>query len=210
MEGHPTTAAAELLRTAVDGLLSAELGTLSGIEVMGLLEAIEVQRRRLEAVDQRLLAEAGERRLAGDYARSSVEELLVARLRVSPTEAKARVIRAQELGPRRALTGEPLQPILPVVADAVRAGEISAAHAAVISRCLDEIPGVIAAEACPVAEQLLVEAARHEHPRQLAKTTQLLLARIRTASDHGRTRSNASVRSPCASMRTGRPMRPVG
>jgi hypothetical protein len=178
VEGHPTSAAVEALRTAVDGFLSAELHTLSGGEVMGLLEAVEVQRRRLEAVDQRLLAEADERRLAGEYARSSVEELLTARLRVSPTEAKARVVRAQELGPRRALTGEPLQPILPVVAEAVRAGEISAAHVSVISRCLDDIPGVIAAEACPVAEQLLVEAARHQHPRQLAKTAQLLLARL--------------------------------
>jgi hypothetical protein len=178
MDGRQTSGAADALRSVVDGLLSTELAALPGVEVTALLTDLEVQRRRLEAVDQRLVAEAAERGLAGEYGRTSTADLLVALLRVSPAEARARVVRAQDLGPRRALSGEPLAALLPVAAAAVRTGEISAAHVAVITDCLERIPAPIAHEVTPVAERMLVEAARHEHPRQLAKTAALLLARV--------------------------------
>jgi hypothetical protein len=64
------------------------------------------------------------------------------------------------------------------VAAAVRAGEVSAQHVEVISAALDRVWLVAKPEVVPVAEELLVPAARHEHPRQLAKTAQLLLARL--------------------------------
>jgi hypothetical protein len=76
------------------------------------------------------------------------------------------------------LTGESLEPILPVVAEAVAAGEISSGHVGVIADCLDRIPAHMSYEVSPVAERMLVEAARHEHPRQLAKTAALLLVRL--------------------------------
>lgn len=44
--------------------------------------------------------------------------------------------------------------------------------------CVERVPPDLAVEACPVVERMLVEAARHEHPRQLAKTAALLLARL--------------------------------
>lgn len=166
------------IAAAVDTLLSAELSSVSGAGVAGLISALEVQRRRLEAVDQRLVAEASERGVAGEYGRTSPADLLMWLLRISPAESKARVGRAQDLGPRRAITGERLEPLFPVVAEAVRAGEISAQHVAVIGECLDRIPTRMAHEVVPVAERLLVEAARHEQPRQLAKTARLLLARV--------------------------------
>jgi hypothetical protein len=166
------------MRAAVDALLAVELSAASGGEVAGVMAELEVERRRLEAVDLRLIAEAGERGLAGDYGRTSTADLLVTLLRVSPAEAKARVGRARDLGPRRALSGELLAPQLPVAAAAVRTGELSAAHVAVITECLERIPAPIAHEVTPIAERMLVEAARHEHPRQLAKTAALLLARV--------------------------------
>jgi hypothetical protein len=97
---------------------------------------------------------------------------------VTPAEAKGRVAQACDLGPRRALTGEPLPPILPAVAQAVRAGEISSAQVSVIARYLDRIPAHVAHQVAAAAEGLLVEAARHEHPGQLARTGELLLARL--------------------------------
>jgi hypothetical protein len=48
----------------------------------------------------------------------------------------------------------------------------------VISRTLDRIPPSIADAAMPVAEVLMVEAARHEHPNALARTAEQLLARL--------------------------------
>lgn len=178
MDGQQTPAAVVPLRAGVDTLLAQDLTRLPSAELVAMLAAQEVQRRRQEAVDQRLIAEIAERRLAGDYGRTSTADLLVTMLRVSPAEAKARVGRAQDLGPRRAMTGEPLQPILPIAAAAVAAGEISAAQVAVISECLDAIPAAISHEVVPVAEAMLVEAARHENPKLLRQTAALLLARI--------------------------------
>jgi hypothetical protein len=178
MDGQQTTSPVEALSAAVDALIGTQLGSLTAVEVTGLLTGIEAQRRRLEAVDQQLIAEIGERGIAGEYARTSPADLLVNLLRVSPREARARVGRSIDLGPRRAVTGEPLPPIFPTVADAVSAGEISAQHTDVIASALDRISLVAKPEVLPVAEDLLVEAARHEHPTQLAKTAQLLLARL--------------------------------
>jgi hypothetical protein len=178
MDGQQTSSAVEALSAAVDALIGTQLGSLTAVEVTGLLAGIEAQRRRLEAVDQQLVAEVGERGIAGEYARTGPADLLVNLLRVSPREARARVGRSIDLGPRRAVTGEPLPPIFPTVADAVSAGEISASHTDVIASALDRVSLVAKPEVLPVTEQLLVEAARHEHPRQLAKTAQLLLARL--------------------------------
>jgi hypothetical protein len=178
MEGQQTGDALGLLAAAVDALMATELAALPAVEVTGLLAGIEVQRRRLEAVDQRLLAEVGERGIAGEYGRSSPVDLLVNLLRVTPGEAKARVERAQDLGPRRAITGQPLPPVFAGVAEAVAVGEISAGHVQVIASCLDRLSMVVEPDVLAVVEELLLEAARHEHPRQLAKTAQLLLARL--------------------------------
>jgi hypothetical protein len=48
----------------------------------------------------------------------------------------------------------------------------------VIIGCLEHIPAGVAPAAGPVAEQVLLEAAEHEHPGALARTAALLLARL--------------------------------
>src|SRR3954467_6622275 len=178
MGGRQTHSAMEEIRLGGDALLATPAAALPAAEGTGGLAELEVQRRRLEAVDQRLLTEVVQRGLAGDYGRPGPVELLVTLLRVTPAEARGGVARAAELGPRRALTGAPLDPLLPLTAEAVRAGEISSGHVTVIAGCLNAIPPGRAPDLFPVAERLLVEAARHEHPKQLAKTALLLLARI--------------------------------
>jgi len=119
MDGRQTSRAVTALAAAVDGLLGADLASLSSVEVADLLAGVEAQKRRLEAVDQRLVAEISVRGTAGEFARTSAADLLISLLRVTPREARARVERAIDLGPRSALTGEPLEPIFPAVATAV-------------------------------------------------------------------------------------------
>jgi hypothetical protein len=178
VDAGSVTEAVALLRAGVDGLLAASLSAESSVEVAQLLTSLETERRRLAAVDQRVLAEVTDRGIAGDYARTSPTDLLVTNLRVTPAEAKARLDRARDLGPRRTVTGEALDPILPATAAAVAAGEISGRHATVITKCIEQIPPDIAHEAAPVAERMLVEAARHEHPGLLATTARMLLMRL--------------------------------
>jgi hypothetical protein len=173
-----TTSAADGLQAAVDTLVHTDLGSLSATEITGLLAAVETQRRRLEAVDQRLIAEVSERGLAGEYARTSTADLLIHLLRITPREAKARVERAQDLGPRRAMIGERLAPLFPATAQAIQVGEISAGHADVITGALERVSRLVAPDAVPTAEALLLTAARHQHPKDLARTAALLLARL--------------------------------
>src|SRR4051812_13431809 len=120
-EGDAAAAVAEL-RAAVDGLLGVSADGLAATELAALLEAVEVQLRRLEAVDQRLLAAASTAGVAAAFGQAGVADVLTGLLRIDPREARARVSRAGDLGPRRALTGERLAPLLPVTAQAVAAG----------------------------------------------------------------------------------------
>ena len=166
------------LAAAVDGLLSADLTGVGSVELTQVLAGVEVQRRRLDAVDVRLVAEVEERRVCGDYARTCTADLLVSLLRVSRGAAKARVDRAVDLGPRRTLDGQPLPVLFPLVAEALAAGAVSAGHADVITGCLDAIPGVFLPDAAPVAERLLVDTARHTEPGMVARTGRELLARL--------------------------------
>src|SRR5579875_1605263 len=156
--------AVESMRADVDVLLSADLTSLSSTELTGLVADLEMQRRRLEAVDHRLLAEVADRGLAGDFGATSAPDLLVQLLRVSRREAKARMRRAGEVGPRRGLTGEPWPPIFRSVADAVAEGRLSAEHTDVILKAVDAIPQHLQQQFDTVMEDALVEAARTLEP----------------------------------------------
>jgi hypothetical protein len=158
--------AVEQLAASVDALLALPRDPDTSGE---LIRAVEVQRRRLEAVDQHLIA---------DVLTAGQRDALPVLLCADPAEVRARVKRSGDLGPRQAVTGEPLEPILPVTAAAVERGEVSAAQADVIITCLERIPPSAPASAWPVAEQLLVRAARVEPPRSLRKTANELLRRL--------------------------------
>ncbi len=170
--------AREALSGAVDVLLSAPLDQLGSSEVVGLAEALEVTRRRLDAVDARVLAEVEERRVAGDLGRTSVADLLSVAFRVGRGEARARAARARDLGPRRAMSGEPLEPAQAATSAALADGVINSGHVAVIAETLRHLPASIATEAAGPAEEFLLNAAEHEEPGALRRSAQLLLARL--------------------------------
>jgi len=168
----------EQLDTAIGAALSADLSALDGPGVVDAVERLEIARRRLEAVGHRVVAEVESRRIAGEYAAATTADLLVRRLRVTPREARLRVELAMELTPRSNLIGEQLPPLFEQAAEACLVGDISAEHAVVISATMDKLPDHLDAEQARVAQSLLVDAARHEHPAALRKTAALLLARL--------------------------------
>ena len=59
---------------------------------------------------------------------TSLAEVLWRRLRISRAEARRRIAEAADLGPRRAMTGEALAPVLPVTAAGQARGEIGREH----------------------------------------------------------------------------------
>ena len=79
--------ALEALRLAVDGALEVDFDRVGADEFASLLDAVQVQRRRLDALDVQMLAAADEQFVAAHHCRSSSADLLVHRQRVSPGEA---------------------------------------------------------------------------------------------------------------------------
>ena len=181
MDGGRIGEALALLRAGLDALAVADLTTLAPAAVIELMADMEAVRRRMDAAELPVLREADARWVAGDYGQTSTSELLRQTLRLSPREARTRTDRARDLGPNRAVTGEPLPPLYPHTAEAFAAGAISAEHTQVIRRALADIERIddLEAGALDIAEKLLVEAAHADPPRLVAE----LGARLRDRLD---------------------------
>src|SRR3954453_9060614 len=109
MNQRDVMAAVAQLRAGVDALLAAPMEGLAATELTALLQTLEVERRRLEAVDPRLMAAGSTAGVAAACGQPGLAPVLSSLLRIDPREARARVGRAVDLGPRRALSGEPLR-----------------------------------------------------------------------------------------------------
>jgi hypothetical protein len=83
--------------------------------------------------------------------------------------------RPAELGPRHAMSGQPLPARFPQVAAAVAEGAISARHGALICRTIAELLEA-AMEQAGAVETMLVEHARMVNPDQLAELTRTVRA----------------------------------
>ena len=174
----PVGHAVGLLTAAVDALVGLDLSTLSRDELLALVRAVEVQRRRLPVIDHALIAELNARGTAVEVGCASTAALLRTMLRLRPVEAKARVAAAADLGPRRAVSGTPLPPLFGRVAEAQAQGVISAAHAKVITDAVDELPAAVEAEHGPAIEERLVREAGSFDPIQLATLARRITATL--------------------------------
>ena len=173
----PATAVG-MLAAAVDALIDLDLSTLDGDELLALLRAVEAQRCRLAFVDHAAIVEVNARGLAFHAGCASTAGLLRSMLRLRPGEAKARVAAAADLGPRQAVSGEPLPPLFEQVAAAQAEGAISPAHAKVITDAVDALPAAVQAEHADAVEARLVHDARSFDPQQLAALARRITATL--------------------------------
>ncbi len=162
----------DALSADLDRALELDFDALTPRECLALLRRCERLRRRLPAVEHPMV----NRLAATDPAELGGKSrwILAEELRISRGEAGRRITEAAELGDRRTLTGEPLQPILPAVAAAQRAGQIGTAHIAVIRSFFGYLPSDIDAGTLTQAERHLTELAGQYRPEQLAKLAQRL------------------------------------
>lgn len=163
---------------ALDSAL-ARLGEIartsaSDDDLIELLKGLERHSRRLAALDHILLATADDRRLDFSRGYRSLTAFLHDLLRITTAEAAARAKAARNLGPRRELSGAPLDPLFAHVAEAEAAGELSATHARIIVRTVDRLPVAVQAEHAESVEQFLVEQGRQFPPETLASLAQRL------------------------------------
>lgn len=99
------------------------------------------------------------------------------RLRITAAEVRRRMRVAARIRPSRSLTGAPVPPELPVLAEAVSAGAVGEDHLREVARALDVLPKVVSAEERARAEEVLVEQATEQDAdfvaaigRELAQT----------------------------------------
>src|SRR6476646_7743685 len=105
--------------------MSSTVVQLSDEALLAAVTEHEAEDRRRVACRHELGAELEARGLARERGIRSTAVLLSRLLRISAGEAKARVQAAADLGPRRGLSGEELEPIYPVAAAAQAEGAIS-------------------------------------------------------------------------------------
>ncbi len=198
------------LSEVVDDLAELNLTALAPDHLLALLRGVETQRRRLPVHDHRLIAELDARGVAGERCCRDTKTLLRETLRLSAREATARYAAAVDLGPRRAVSGEPLAPIFPAVAAAQADGAISPEQARVITRCVARLPAAVQLEHGPAVEARLVADAAQFDPDLLAKLAALITAHLDpdgTLTEHAdreRTRHAALTRTGTAPANCGR------
>jgi hypothetical protein len=110
---------------------------------------------------------------------------------ISRTEASRRINQAADLGPRRALTGEPLAPVLAATAAAQREGTLGAGQVALIRRFYHQLPDWIDAATREHVEARLAKEGTQYRPEQLAGVADTLADRLNpdgTYTDEDRAR----------------------
>jgi uncharacterized protein DUF222/HNH endonuclease len=167
--------ALEHLAAARHELVGLDPTVLSRDELLDLVEVLETNARRHTAVGCELIAELDRRGVAGELGYASTGVLLAERLRIGRREAAGRVRLASDLAPRRAITGETLEPRFPQVAAALAEGTISARHATVVTATVDRLPDRVLTEQPELVAQ--VEPTLVGHARKLDPDRLAMLAR---------------------------------
>ena len=167
LDREGVTAKCDALDTALEDVIGLDSGMLRTQEWLALLERYEKVRRRLCAGEHPLInqlqQEATPEELGGKLSHAIADWTLTSR-----AEAGRRVRDAADLGERRALTGEPLTPVLAATAAAQRAGKLGTEHVAVIRRFYHQLPGWIDADTRAHAEAHLAKLGTQYRADQLA------------------------------------------
>ncbi|KWX68171.1 HNH endonuclease signature motif containing protein [Mycobacterium sp. NAZ190054] len=160
-------------------VLSKAADELSHRELIGLLSELTTVLRSVPAVEHKVLArlmEETEPSRLGEA--SSWKKVLTTALRVSGAEAERRLRRAKMLGPRRAMTGEPLAPVWEATAAAQAQGLVDEEHVAVIAKFHKNLPAWVDADTRAYADRQLAGKGSGMGPEELDEAAGRLLLMI--------------------------------
>ena len=156
------------MRAAHDALAACDLDALTPTELLAMGDELETLTCQLPTQSHRILARLQAEATPKELGAKSWKDVLRIRWRISSTEAHRRLTEAALLGPRRTLTGQPLQPVLPATAAAQARGQITAEHVEVIRTSMHKLPGFVDASTRERFEADLVRAAVGVGPRKSA------------------------------------------
>jgi hypothetical protein len=164
----------DLLAT-VDKLSTVAFDDASVAELLEVQSALETVNRRVPAIQHRVMAAVKAQSSPGELGARSWADALGIRLRISHTEACRRLSEGELLGPRRSVTGEPLEPVYPGTAAALARGELTGEHVRIITHTMKKIPSVVDDRTRADAETDLAAVAAVQTPEALRKAAALLL-----------------------------------
>jgi hypothetical protein len=162
------------LDAEVERLCELSFDAFTTPERLRALERLETVARRLRAPQHALInqldAGADTEELGG-----TLRGALADRLRITKPDAARRIADAADLGERRALTGEPLEPQLHATTQAQREGRIGDDHVKVIRSFFEHLPAEVDRATREAADADLADKARHYRPEQVAKYAQCIM-----------------------------------
>ncbi|HEV7850610.1 MAG TPA: DUF222 domain-containing protein [Mycobacterium sp.] len=163
------------LCAAYDAFDASELDALTRGELLSVMDDLETLMCRMPTQSHRLLtrlqAETTPKQMGG----KSWNEVLRIRWRLSSAEASRRLHDAAELGARKNLLGQPLEPVLPAVAAAQSAGLITGDHVTTIRDAIKRLPSWVDTITRAQFEVDLVRVAAGVGPKELRETAALRL-----------------------------------
>jgi Domain of unknown function (DUF222) len=171
------------LDAEMDRLCELSFDAFTTPERLRALERLERVTRRLRAPQHALINQLG--------AHANNEELggtlrgaLADRLRITKADAGRRIAEAEDLGERRALTGEPLAPKLSATAAAQREGLIGDGHVNVLRNFFHHLPAEVDLPTREAADADLADKASKYRPDQLAKYAQRIMDWLHPDGDY--------------------------
>jgi hypothetical protein len=170
------------LRAVVCRVVGHSFDVLTTPERLVLLEQLEHETRRLRVPGHELINQLVEQ-AAPEELGGKLSHVLADRLHITRGDAGRRVAEAADLGPRRAITGEPLPPILTATAAAQREGAIGAVHVDVIRRFFNQLPCSVDLDTRACAEAQLAGLAAQFRPDHLANLASQLAAYLNPDGD---------------------------
>ena len=166
------------LRAACEELAGLSFDALTTVELLGVLDELERARRRQPTVEHEVLNALRQRMTPVEIGAKNWSEMLQQRLRISAADARRRLAEAAELGPRRTITGEVLEPLMPNVAKRQAGGEIGAEHVRLIRTFFRQLPAVIDYQTRQGCEETLAQLAAEHTPDVLRKAADRLAALV--------------------------------
>jgi hypothetical protein len=158
----------DALDADVKRALDLSFDALTTPERLALLERCEKMRRRLPAIEHPLINQVAEQADATELG-GTLGAALANRLLITRAEASRRIHQAADLGSRRALSGESLEPVLTATASAQRAGNVGTDHVRVIRGFWHRLPEFVDVETRAKAEAQLARLGHEHRPDELSK-----------------------------------------
>ena len=191
-------AAYDELDALLDKIAALGVDGVSTAENLELLDRNEIGRRRLPALQHELINQLNEYATSEELG-GKLSHALADRLRITRGEAARRIEEAADLGPRRALTGEPLPPRLEHTAAGQQDGTIGEGNVRIIRGFFAQLSCGVDEATKARAERELAEVAARYRPDELkrfAEHLDLVLNPDGNYSDADRARRRGIVIHP--------------